>query len=141
MQRSELIKKCFNDFTGKNTEVLFDLYDDSVHFQDPLTQVRGMDELIRYYKHAYSRVKQIRFDFHTMHEAGDTVTGEWDMTLSVSGLNGGNPYTVHGVSLLTFSPDSGKVIRHRDYLDIGEMVYERVPVFGSAVRALKSRLH
>lgn len=141
MDKVELIKKCFNEFTGKNVEVLEELYDQQVHFQDPLTDVKGMSELISYYKHAYSKVKQIRFDFHEMHQAGDTVTGEWNMTLSVSGLNGGNPYTVHGVSVLTFSKDSGRVIRHRDYVDIGEMVYERVPVVGSAIRAIKSRLH
>jgi limonene-1,2-epoxide hydrolase len=141
MTKVELIRKCFNDFSGKNVEVLKELYDDSIHFQDPLTDVRGMDELIRYYKHAYSQVKQIRFDFHQMHEAGDTVTGEWNMTLAVSGLNGGNPYTVHGVSVLTFAQESGKVVRHRDYVDIGEMVYEKVPIIGSAVRAIKSRLH
>ena len=141
MTKSELIKKCFNAFTGKNVEVLEELYDDKIHFQDPITDVRGMDQLIKYYKHAYSRVKQIRFDFHEMHEAGNTVTGEWNMTLTVSGLNSGRPYTVHGVSVLTFSEDSRKVIRHRDYVDIGEMVYEQVPLLGAAIRAIKARLH
>ncbi|NQZ01492.1 MAG: nuclear transport factor 2 family protein [Bdellovibrionales bacterium] len=141
MEKTELIKKCFNEYTGENIEVLRELYDDRIHFQDPLTDIKGMEELIRYYRHAYSKVKQIRFDFHEFHVAGQTVTGEWNMTLSVSGLNGGKPYTVHGVSVLTFSEESGKIIKHRDYLDIGSMVYEQVPVFGSAVRAIKSRLH
>lgn len=141
MSRVELIKNCFNEYTGKNTEVLERLYDEQIHFQDPLTDVRGMKNLIKYYTHAYSRVKEIKFDFHTLHEAGDTITGEWIMTLAVSGLNGGQPFSVNGASVLTFNPESGKIIRHRDYLDIGEMVYERVPLLGSAIRAIKTRLH
>ena len=140
MSKTNLIRDCFNEYTGKNMEVLERLYDDEIHFQDPITDIRGMAELKKYYAHAYSRVKQIRFDFHRMYEAGDTVTAEWNMTLAVKGLNGGNAFTVHGVSVLTFSSKSNKVARHRDYLDIGEMVYERLPLFGGLIKALKGRL-
>ena len=29
---------------------------------------------------------------------------------------------------------------HRDYFDMGEFIYERVPVLGSVIRAIKRRL-
>lgn len=141
MSKTDLIKNCFNEFTGKNMEVLDRLYDDQIKFEDPLTETNGIKELKEYYSHAYSKVKEIKFNFHKMHEAGDTVTGEWDMNLAVTGLNSGKPFTVKGVSVLTFNPESGKIIRHRDYLDIGEMVYEQIPLLGSAIRAIKSKLH
>ena len=141
MSRVELIKSCFNEFTGENTQVLKRLYDDNVHFQDPITEAHGFEDVAKYYAHAYSRIRQINFHFHKMHEAGDTVVAEWNMNLAVSGLNGGKPFVVRGVSVLTFNTNSGKIIRHRDYLDVGEMVYENVPLIGGLIRMLKGKLH
>ncbi|MBM3418431.1 MAG: transcriptional regulator [Bacteroidetes bacterium] len=29
---------------------------------------------------------------------------------------------------------------HRDYFDLGEMVYEQIPVFGKIIKTMKSRM-
>ncbi|HGP4674712.1 TPA: nuclear transport factor 2 family protein, partial [Vibrio cholerae O1] len=34
----------------------------------------------------------------------------------------------------------GKVTYHRDYFDMGEMLYEQLPVLGQVIRAIKRRL-
>jgi len=36
--------------------------------------------------------------------------------------------------------DDGRVNDHRDYFDMGEFIYERVPVLGRIIRAIKNRL-
>lgn len=140
MDRKQFLVDCFNEYTGKNNEVLEKLYDKNVVFEDPLTRVEGFDQLVKYYEHAYSSVKQIHFHFKEIHESGSTLTCEWDMDLVIPVLSWGKKYTVRGASVITFSEESEKVIKHHDYLDIGSMVYERIPVFGRLIHQLKSRL-
>jgi len=139
-ERSQRIADAFNKFTGKNTQVLRDFYDDKVRFEDPVKRVEGLEDLIRYYKHAYDNVSSIRFEFKEIIEAGETYSCEWFMHLTAKGLNCGKSFPVRGVSVLTFSPDSDKVIRHNDYLDLGDMVYERLPLVGKVVSLVKGRL-
>jgi limonene-1,2-epoxide hydrolase len=45
---------------------------------------------------------------------------------------------VQGISHLKFLEN--QVIYHRDYFDLGEMVYEHVPVLGKIVRFIKNSL-
>ncbi|MCT7655735.1 hypothetical protein MBH78_16005 [Oceanimonas sp. NS1] len=53
-------------------------------------------------------------------------------------LNGGRPVTVPGVSHLCFA-DS--IYYHRDFFDLGAMLYEQLPLLGKGIRALKRRLN
>ena len=140
MDYKEKIIQSFNKYDGSNPEVLDDLYDENVIFEDPLTRTKGLKALKKYYKHAYDPVKYIDFDFKQIHQAGMVFTCEWHMTLKASPLNFGRKYTVRGVSVITFSEESQKIITHHDYLDIGDMVYERIPFVGTLVTQIKKRL-
>jgi hypothetical protein len=62
------------------------------------------------------------------------------MYLKTPSFNSGKELTVDGVSLITFGGKHGKAIDHRDYFDMGEFIYERVPLLGSAVRLLKNKM-
>ena len=44
-----------------------------------------------------------------------------------------------GSAICKFRQD-GKVFQHHDYFDMGEFIYERVPVLGGVIRAIKNRL-
>lgn len=140
MDYENKIIQSFNKYDGSNPEVLDDLYDKNVVFEDPLTKTKGLKKLKEYYAHAYDPVSFIKFDFKKIHKAGLVYTCEWDMTLKASVLNFGRKYTVRGVSIITFSEESQKVIKHHDYVDIGDMVYERIPAVGSIVKQIKKRL-
>jgi hypothetical protein len=60
------------------------------------------------------------------------------MKLKHPKLNGGQPVEVNGVSQIRFSGD--RVIYHRDYFDLGEMLYENIPLLGVVIRNIKQRL-
>ena len=130
----------FNKYDGTNPEVLDDLYDINVVFEDPLTKTEGIDALKKYYKHAYDPVKFIKFDFHKIYQSGLVFTCEWDMTLKANPLNFGKKYTVRGVSIIEFSKETNKIISHHDYVDMGDMVYEQIPFVGRLVKQIKKRL-
>lgn len=140
MTQVELIKKAFNVFNGKNLEVLVELYDDKIHFQDPVVTVDGLQALNKYYQHAYSQVNYIKFNFTDIISHENTHTCQWDMEININRLNSGKSYLVQGASVIRFSETSQKVIYHRDYLDLGALIYEKVPVMGSLVRAFKKKL-
>jgi len=140
VETAKLIKKSFNEYNGKNQEILDELYHPKVVFEDPITRVEGLDSLKKYYQHAYANVKSIRFDFINMIEAENTFTCEWDMHLQAKMLNFGKEIVVKGVSILIFDEKTSKIIRHRDYLDLGEMVYEQIPGIGSVIKILKKQL-
>lgn len=47
--------------------------------------------------------------------------------------------TVEGATRLEFD-ETGKVCLHRDYFDLGAMLYEQLPLLGAVVRTIKGRL-
>jgi len=54
-------------------------------------------------------------------------------------LNRGRLISLEGCSLLRWNAE-GKVERHRDYFDAGALIYQHVPLLGSAIRWLQRRL-
>ena len=134
------IEKAFNDLNLNNLDSLDIFYDENIEFSDPIVKVKGLKAAKNYYAHVYKNVIQIKFEFKQIHNDQDHYFAKWIMHLQVKGLNSQKPYSVEGLSELKFG-NNNKVIYHRDYLDIGAMVYERLPVFGKVVQKIKSMLN
>lgn len=135
----EKIVNAFNQFSPENLGVLEDFYDVQAVFEDPVTKATGLEAIRKYYLNVYKNVEEIHFDFQEIHSEGDIYFASWIMTLRVPPLNFGKSYQVQGLSKIQFNA-SGKVMYHRDYLDLGAMVYEKIPLFGSAITQIKNRL-
>jgi limonene-1,2-epoxide hydrolase len=136
--RSERIRWAFSELNVDTMDLLDDFYHKDIHFVDPVVNVTGLDDLRAHYEHQYGAVTEIDFTFTDEFIAGDTHTVEWEMTLATKRLNKGEPFTVPGASVLTF--EGNKVIYHRDYFDLGNMLYERLPVVRSITKRIKKRL-
>jgi ketosteroid isomerase-like protein len=136
--RSGLIRWAFNELNADKTEILDDFYHEDVHFVDPVVDVKGLDDLRKHYAHQYGAVKEIHFAFIHEYIAGDTHTIEWEMTFSTKRLNKGKPFKIPGASVVTFQDE--KVIYHRDFFDLGDMIYERLPVIRAITKRVKKRL-
>ena len=61
----------------------------------------------------------------------------WTMSYRHPRLKKGELIRVEGCSYLLWN---GKVHQHRDYFDAGALLYENLPLMGSAIRWLKGRL-
>lgn len=136
--RSERIQWAFNTLNADTMELLIEFYHEDVHFVDPVVDVIGLDDLRAHYEHQYGAVTEIEFTFNDEFIAGDTHTVEWEMTFATKRLNKGKPFTVPGASVLTFRDN--KVIYHRDYFDLGDMLYERLPIIRGVTKRIKKRL-
>ncbi len=137
--RVKKIIKAFNEFNPEKHEILNSFYSADVLFQDPVVQVKGLDQLKKYYASAYKNVKSIEFKFHKIRQSDDFYFATWTMNLKASGLNSGQTYPVEGLSVIEF--DSHNLVKfHRDYVDLGAMVYEKLPFIGKLIRVIKSKL-
>ena len=139
-KRVEKVKEVYADLGLGNLHQLVDIYASDVVFVDPVNRIEGRDHLISHFEQSYQEVVSCRFDFDDTQQiiASDNVLLTWQMHLVHRKLAGGKPVSVSGSSLLRFSPQG--IQFHRDWFDLGEMVYENVPLLGTLVRLLKSRL-
>ena len=137
-QRNKIIS-IYNQFNGKNLDLLDGFYAADVEFHDPVTSLKGLINLKDYYRHAYAHVKSIQFSFSEIIKDEEKYCSCWQMNIVIPTLNSGKQYTVTGNSRLNFNND-GLVNYHRDYLDLGEMVYEKIPIQGFLLRSLKKKL-
>ncbi len=133
------IIETYNQFNGKNMDLLDGFYAADVEFHDPVTSLKGLGKLKEYYRHAYAHVTSIKFEFTEIIKDENKYCGCWQMKIVIPTLNSGKEYTVTGNSRLNFNKD-GLVDYHRDYLDLGEMVYEKIPVQGFLLRLFKKKL-
>ncbi len=137
--RSAMIRWAFNTLDIDHMDLLEDFYHADAHFVDPVVDAKGLEQIRAHYEHQYKAVADIRFNIVNEHISGDTHTLEWEMHLRTKRLNKGKAFIVSGSSVLTFS--GSKVMYHRDYFDLGDMVYERLPVLRFVTKKIKKRLH
>ncbi|MDN3616154.1 MAG: nuclear transport factor 2 family protein [Vibrio gallaecicus] len=114
------------------------VYHPEIEFKDPMHRVYGLPALTHYFEQIYTKVTSCNFIIeHTFESKSGEAAVYWRMTFVHKQLNGQDPITVHGHSHL--KEQDGLVIFHQDYLDVGAMLYEHIPLLGSAVKAIKKR--
>ncbi|CCQ10896.1 FIG002994: Putative transcriptional regulator [Pseudoalteromonas luteoviolacea B = ATCC 29581] len=127
----------YNQLSSLNLALLEEIYHENVEFQDPLHAISGIEQLKVYFESLYANLQYAKFELQASFVDGDNAFIYWQMTYQHSKLNSGKATSVDGHSHLVFCGD--KVVRHRDYLDLGAMLYEQIPVLGWAVKKLKKR--
>ncbi len=125
----------FETLTRESVDGIDRIYAPDAFFKDPFNEVRGAAAIRRVFAHMFDQVGNPRFVVTERweHERGAALL--WDFTFE----QGGAKRTVRGASHLRFGHD-GRVVYHRDYWDVAEELYEKVPVLGGLLRALKARL-
>lgn len=132
----ERFQRLFNILCSGNVTGLDDVYSADVRFSDPFGTINGLNDLQHYFDKVYTNVTACRFQFGDVLISDNNACVEWIMHLRHPKLRRGRELTVHGISRLTVS--EGRVSYHRDYFDAGEMLYENLPVLGSAIRWVRS---
>lgn len=118
--------------------LLGDIYDRDIVFVDPLHRIEGLDKLQRYFEGMYKNVDEISFNYLTGWEQNNEAMLRWEMTFRHPRLKSGAPILVPGVTYLLFED---KIMRHQDYFDSNQMIFDQIPVLGSLLGWLKGRLN
>lgn len=128
----------YQHLSKRNLYLLDDIYHEDVVFEDAAHRLEGWSALQQYFSSLYSNVHRCDFDIKEQQQVGDSGFLTWTMTLEHPKLKSGSQVQVNGVSHLKFY--QGKVIYHRDYFDLGEMLYENLPLLGKVIKTIKQRL-
>lgn len=119
-----------------NLHLLGQVYGDDIIFTDPMHQISGLESLTQYFAKLYENVQHIQFEIKEVQQSDGQASLFWQMQYRHPKLNKGQLISVDGMSQLKFND---KIYFHRDYFDLGQMLYEQVPCVGGLIRLLKTR--
>lgn len=112
------------------------IYSSDVIFIDPVAKHVGLNAVERYFSKLLINTPHCEFVIHTtqLTNSGYCMVS-WTMEYSSARMNKGNPISVDGISMLAIVDE--KITYQRDYYDLGQMLYENVPVLGSIIRKIR----
>jgi len=131
----EEIVRWFETLTPESALRAGEVYAPAAHFKDPFNEVRGVEAIARVFAHMFEQVEAPRFDVTGRFTGAGEAMLLWHFTFGPPGER----RRVRGASHLVFAAD-GRIARHRDYWDVAEEFYEKVPVLGGLLRLIKRRL-
>lgn len=141
-QRMNIIEKFstfYVDITSMKIDDLEKIYRKDVVFIDPIAHHQGLAAVEMYFERLLSSAKYCQFDISKKLRNGESdATICWTMSYTSSKLNGGTPIHVDGTTILEIEDDM--IVYHRDYYDLGQMVYEHLPLFGRLVKTIKRKM-
>ncbi|WGP00059.1 nuclear transport factor 2 family protein [Saccharophagus degradans] len=137
------IIQLYCEFDHANLDALGDIYHRNIVFVDPVHRLKGLDDLVSYFKSTMQGTSECAFSFSSPILDGTNACLEWQMHYRHPKLKGGDRLTLDGVSRVQIAGEQGadmRIIYQRDYYDLGAMLYEHIPVLGRVVGSLKNRL-
>lgn len=130
------VVRFFESITPESIKDISQLYSADAYFKDPFNEVRGVHAISEIFIHMYEQVDEPAFKIqHSILQDGDAFL-VWDFSFRVKG--GDTTITIHGSSHLSFN-GSHQITYHRDYWDVAEELYEKIPVLGGLMRFIKNR--
>ncbi len=132
----EEFKAYYRDYKRLPVDDLGKLYEDTIIFRDPVQEIRGINVLRRYLTATRDAVSTCRFEYLDQLTGQDSAYIKWNMHFTHSQL-ANKPLTVRGITHIQFKQ---RIVYHEDVYDLGEMLYNNIPLLGLATRLLKNRL-
>lgn len=136
--------KIYTDICQISPDDLESIYAKDVVFVDPITTHRGIDAVKNYFSNLLTQAESCKFDIADVFDCDGNNTARtqvthivnWTMHLTLKGNN--KHITLDGTTQLNVVDDI--VAYHKDYYDLGEMVYEHVPILGFVIKKIKGKL-
>lgn len=132
----ESFKAFYRELNMAKLDDISTLYADDIVFRDPVHQLKGIHALHSYMNDLCSNLRQCQFEYLDQLIGPYSAYIKWHMHFSHVRL-GNRTITVRGMTHIQFDQ---KVYFHEDSYDLGQMLYEQLPLLGPATRFLKKRL-
>jgi hypothetical protein len=113
------------------------IYTEDALFKDPFNEVEGVGAIQRIFEHMFVSLDGPRFVIRDAIVQGNQCFLSWDFIFHMKRFNR-EELVVRGGSHLRLAAD-GRISDHRDYWDVAEELYEKLPVLGALMRWLKRR--
>lgn len=125
----------FQSISRNSVAEISRIYTDDVWFKDPFNEVNGINEVRSIFTHMFDQVGSPRFVVTQSVLQGEHAFLTWDFLFFMKNQSKVE-YCIRGATHLRFAPD-GRVNFHRDYWDLAEELYEKLPLLGTLMRLLK----
>ncbi|WP_249422250.1 nuclear transport factor 2 family protein [Marinomonas lutimaris] len=132
----ERFKAFYLDVKHPKLDKIDDVYTEDVLFKDPVHELRGAENLHAYLSEMCVNVHSGRFEYLDQIVSDNTAYIKWNMHFKHPKL-GNKTITVRGISQVQFNE---RIYFHEDVYDLGQLIYEHVPLLGAVVKGLKKRL-
>jgi len=129
--------RVYQNLSVDNLNQLQEVYSKDIEFVDAVETIYGIDALTEYFGHLYHNMKYCHFLIDNIIEQDNQACLIWRMEYAHHKINSGKKITVDGSSHLKFSD---KINFHRDYVDMGQMLYEHLPVIGRVIKGIKTKV-
>jgi steroid Delta-isomerase len=130
------IKALFENLSRGKVARLGEIYAHDVWFKDPFNEVTGLAAIEKIFDHMFDQVQNPRFVVKDCVSQDAQAFLTWDFLFDNARMGGAQ--TVRGATHLKFNA-AGKITYHRDYWDVAEELYEKIPGLGALMRFLKRR--
>lgn len=118
---------------------LSSIYSDDVVFIDPIAEHKGIVAVEGYFSRLLHNAKYCQFVIHSKDQTTDgNFVVNWTMSFTSTKMNKGKPIDVDGLTVLKLS--NNKIVFHRDYYDLGQMIYQNIPILGRIIKRIKRSL-
>lgn len=138
---NDAVQRCVRYFESLDPEALeriADIYAGDAHFSDPFNDVSGLSAIKAVYAHMFQQLDHPHFVVTETIATGNAAFLAWEFRFRLRSRPG-VPQCIAGASRLRLN-SAGLIVDHRDYWDAAEQVYEKVPVLGAVLRAIKRRI-
>ena len=133
--RFEQISFWFEHLTPDTLNQIHTIYSAEATFRDPFNHIAGLAGVTQVYQHMFDSLQSPRFVLtHTVTQ-GLQAFVTWDFNFEIRGC----AFQIEGCTQLVLNAE-GLIVVHRDYWDVAEELYEKIPLLGSLMRFLKRKL-
>lgn len=126
----------FESLSPTSLKTIDAFYTPAAYFKDPFNEVRDVRRIEHIFADMFDQFQQPRFV--VQEQVCDDGKRQALLTWHFLFTWRGKDWCIVGSSHLRFTPD-GLVEYHRDYWDASEELYEKLPVIGLVLKALKKR--
>ena len=132
------IEAFFATLTPASLQGIDFIYAADARFKDPFNEVQGLAAITHIYQHMFASLQQPRFEITGRVLQGRECFLTWNFCFRFQGIQPDVVQTVRGCSHLVLDT-RGRIAVHRDYWDVAEELYEKIPGLGAVMRWLKKR--
>lgn len=132
------IAHAFETLTPDSLGTLEAVYAPDARFKDPFNEVQGLPAIQHVYRDMFASLHRPRFAVTQRIAQGGQGVLTWELHFQFRRYQRGRAQRIVGASHLVLDAQ-GRIASHRDYWDAAEELYEKLPVLGTLMRALKRR--
>ena len=132
----ELYIRLFEELSMERLKGIEGFVSADIKFKDPFNDLSGLDAFRRLLVKTLNDVKGLKFEVTHRAWTENILFLRWSFEGKVKGLD---YWIVEGMSEISFD-ERGLVCQHIDHWDAAGQFYEKLPLIGTIIRIIRSRL-